>query len=262
MATDFLGLQNRLVLITGGTRGIGRAVAERFAAAGARVALTSRHGDQAERVARSVQARFGGRARGFACDVSDLAQVRALFRELHVWNRQPLHVLANVAGHPVEPHLWDVPLHRMRPVDLVEGHRRVYATDLAGARYCTYYALREMVKARAGSLVYVSSTPALVGYKGTPYTEAKAGLLGLTRDVAREYGPRGIRANAIAPGNIRTDWLKHVSATERRRLERENPLQRFGEPREVADLVLFLGSRMSSFITGQTIVVDGGTVSH
>lgn len=259
---DAWGLRNRVVVVTGATRGIGRAAAEAFAAAGARVVATSRKAADCERVAAALRRRHRVETLGVACDVSSPTSVRHLFRVVRAWRRGPVHAVVCVAGYPIEPRLWDEPLHRLSPSEVVEGYRRVQAADLVGSRLCTYYALPEMLRERRGSFVYVSSTPALVGYKGGPYTEAKAALLGLMRDVARAYGPKGVRANAIAPGNIRTEWLDQLTAAERRVLERENPLRRFGEPKEVADLLLFLASDRSSFVTGQTIVIDGGTVSH
>jgi 3-oxoacyl-[acyl-carrier protein] reductase len=109
-------------------------------------------------------------------------------------------------------------------------------------------------------LIYISSTPALSGYHGTPYTEAKAGLLGLMRDLAREYAPHGIRANAVAPGNIASGWYHQLSEAEKQKLATESPLQRWGLPEEVAGTILFLASELAGYITGQTIVVDGGEV--
>lgn len=261
-SVDHDGLAGRVAVVTGASRGIGRAVAQRFAQAGADLVLASRKAGDVERMADRLSQRHKIDAIGVACDVADAVSVRDLFRSVRAWRHGPAAVLANVAGYPIEPRLWNTPLHRLTEAELVEGFARVHAVDLVGSRLCTHYALKQMVPARRGSIVYVSSTPALAGYQGAPYTEAKAGLLGLMRDVARGYGRYGIRANAIAPGNIRTSWLDEISKAERRKLERENPLQRFGEPREVADLIAYLAGDRSSFVTGQTVVIDGGTVSH
>jgi gluconate 5-dehydrogenase len=113
---------------------------------------------------------------------------------------------------------------------------------------------------RRGSLIFLSSTPALSGYHGTPYTEAKAALLGLMRDLAREYAPSGIRANAVAPGNIASGWYQRLSGQKKQELANESPLQRWGRPEEVAGAIVFLASDLAGFITGQTIIVDGGKV--
>jgi 3-oxoacyl-[acyl-carrier protein] reductase len=256
------GLRGRVAVVTGGTRGIGAATAQAFAAAGAHVVVTSRREQDVRRSAAQLTRRYRVEALGVECDVSKPAAVRALFKDVRGWGRGPVAALANVAGFGIKPRLWDTPLHRLTMEEATDGFRSVYEVDVIGSRLCTLHALPDMLRHKEGSIVYVSSTPALAGYKGTPYTEAKAALLGLMRDVAREYGPRGVRANAIAPGNILTEWLDKVRPAQRRVLERENPLRRFGEPREVADLILFLSGRRSSFITGQTIVIDGGTVSH
>jgi NAD(P)-dependent dehydrogenase (short-subunit alcohol dehydrogenase family) len=259
---DPFGLRDRIVVVTGATRGIGRAAVDALGAAGARVVVASRKERDCARVADAVARRHRVEALPVACDVTEPKSVSGLFRSVRAWRKGPVHSVLCVAGHPIVPRLWDEPLHRLTPEEAVAGYRQVAAVDLQGSRLCTYYALPDMIKSRRGSFVYVSSTPALAGYKGGPYTEAKAALLGLMRDVARGYGPRGVRANAVAPGNIRTDWLDRLTASERRALERENPLQRFGDPREVADLLVYLAGERSSFVTGQTIVIDGGTVSH
>lgn len=256
---DPFGLSNRLVLVTGGTQGIGRAVADAFAQAGAHVAVTSRRAEKAERAAADIKKKSGGRAAGFACDVADRRAVEALFQSLDRWHPGPIATVANIAGHEVVEGWWSKRLHELAPEEVEEATRTVAGVDLAGARWATYFAVPRMLRAGRGSLVYVSSTPALTGYQGFPYTEAKAAVLGLMRDVARAYGPKGIRANAVAPGNIRTGWLEKVPPAERRALEKENPLRRFGEPAEVASAVLFLASDLSSFVTGETLIVDGGT---
>lgn len=260
MSFDPFGLRDRVVLITGATRGNGLAIAQRMSEAGAEVVVTSRHAKEASTVAKDLGKRFRIEALGRACDVSKRAEVERLFRAIDDWTSRPLAAVVNNAGYPVDEDWWDTPLHEMTPETVVKATRDVAAVDLEGSRWCTYYALPRMMKARRGSLVYTSSTPAIAGYKGFPYTEAKSAVLGLMRDVARAYGPYGIRSNAIAPGNIRTDWLDKISPQDREKLEKENPLQRFGEPREVADAVLFLASDLSSFVTGETLIVDGGTV--
>ena len=132
-----------------------------------------------------------------------------------------------------------------------------------GSIFCTYAALPLMIAQRGGSIIYVSSTPALEGYKGTPYTVAKAALLGLMKDVAYEYGRYNIRANALVLGNIKTPaTYDHLDAPARDAAAEATPLRRWGLPEEVGQATLFLVSPMSSFITGQTLVVDGGTVRY
>lgn len=257
---ELFGLAGRVAVVTGATKGVGAAAADVLAAAGAHVVLTSRHEEEALAAADGLQKKYQRPALGVSCDGTQREQVKRLFKQIDDWGEGPLQVLINNAGYPIVPEWWNTPLHKLPELELEKAIKAVSAADLHGSRWCTYYALPRLIKRKKGSIVFTSSTPALVGYQGIPYTEAKAGLLGLMRDVAREYGPMGIRANAIAPGNIRTGWLDEISAKERKRLEKENPLRRFGETREVAHTLLYLASDMSSFVTGQTVVVDGGTV--
>lgn len=260
MKGDRFGLKGHVVLITGGTSGIGLACANAFASVGATVALTSRTKSRAETVAKGLQKTYGGSVVGLACDVGKPGSVKSLVERLQEWSKDPLATVVNNAGYEIVQDWWTTPLHEMEPKQLEEAVRTVARVDLDGSRWVTYYTLPRMLQQGKGSLVYVSSTPAITGYQGFPYTEAKAAILGLMRDVARVYGPRGIRANAVAPGNIHTAWLDKVPLAERKKLEKENPLGRFGEPSEVANTILFLGSELSSFVTGETIIVDGGTV--
>jgi 3-oxoacyl-[acyl-carrier protein] reductase len=183
-----------------------------------------------------------------------------MFALLQAWSGNRLDVLACCAGYPLVDELWNTPLHEMSEAGVEQGFRRVREVDLDGARYCSHFALKLMVPQRRGSLVFLSSTPALSGYHGTPYTEAKAALLGLMRDLAREYSAYGIRANAVAPGNIASGWYHRLSEQEQQQLAAEAPMQRWGRPEEVASAIVFLASDLAGFITGQTIVIDGGKV--
>ncbi len=264
MSSDQLGLEGAWALVTGSTRGIGRATAEALAEAGARVVVTSRHGADAAQVAGELQDTHGVEAAGLEADVSDQGDVAVLFRELRELTAdRGLEVVVNNAGFPWREEMWETPLHEVTDEDLDAWFDDVHRVDVAGSRYCTREALRWWVEDEVpGRLVYVSSTPALEGYQGTPYTEAKAAVLGLMRDVAREYGPHGIRANAVAPGNIATGYVEALDAGAREALAAEAPLERWGDAEEVARAILFLASDLASFVTGQTLVVDGGTVSR
>lgn len=253
-----VGLEGDWAVVTGSTRGIGRASAEALAEAGANVVVTSRSRDDARDAAGELRDEHGVEARGVAADVADPDAVEDLFEAVDD-AAGGLDVLVNNAGYPWEEDRWETPLHAVPGDELEERFGEVRAVDLDGARRCTWEALRRMRDGDGGRIVYVSSTPALAGYKGTPYTEAKAGVLGLMRDVAREYGPDGVRANAVAPGNVATSYADEMEGDEREALAQEAPLRRWGEPREVADAILFLASGLSSYVTGQTLVVDGGT---
>ena len=256
------GLNNAVVLITGATRGIGYATAELFAQCGARVAINSRSLQEAQRAARELSERFEVATLPLVGDVSNAMAVEKVFARLTDWSKGRLDVLVCAAGYPVEDALWETPLHQMESSEVDEWFQRVRIVDLDGARFCSRYALKMMVEQRRGSIAFISSTPALSGYHGTPYTEAKAALLGLMRDLAIEYGKFGIRVNAVAPGNISSGWYEKLDETRRKELATEAPLGRWGTAEEVAGTILFLASELAGFITGQTIVIDGGKVIH
>ena len=254
-------LEGQVALVTGGSRGIGHAVAAALAVHGCSVAVTSRKLEDAQAAARQIRDGTGAAALGAACDVSHQSSVHELFQELGRWSAGRLDVLVCNAGYPFLPELWDTPLHAA-PADKLESwYLSLFRTDTLGAVFCTFEALPLMIARRRGSIIYLSSTPALEGYRGTPYTVAKAGILGLMKDIAREYGSHNIRANALALGNIRTPATFDKLAPEtQQELAEEAPLKRWGEPEEVGRAALFLASDLSSFVTGQTLVVDGGSL--
>jgi 3-oxoacyl-[acyl-carrier protein] reductase len=233
-------LEGKTALVTGGSRGIGRAIALELARAGADVTLSYRSGkEEAEQVASEA----GGRA--VAADVSDAEQAKAL-----VEAAGELDILVNNAGVTR-----DGLLARMSD----EDWRVVIETNLSGTFHTCRAAARGMMKRRSGAIVNVSS---IVGVHGNPgqtnYSASKAGIIGFTKALARELGNRGVRANVVAPGYVDTR-LTQVIADEMKELMLGNtPLGRFGQPEDVAGAVRFLCSDAASFITGEVLLVDGG----
>ncbi len=242
-------LHGQVALVTGASRGIGRAVALALAAGGARVALNyARNAQAAEAVVAEIAAQ-GGEAVAIQADVSDFAAGERLVGAVEARFGR-LDILVNNAGITR-----DTLLLRMKESDWDE----VIQTNLKGIFNCTRAAAKLMVKQRYGRIINIASVAALVGSPGqSNYAAAKAGAIGITRVLAKELGSRGITVNAIAPGFITTDMTAVLPEKFKEEILSRVPAGRFGSPEEVAHAVAFLASPASGYITGQTIVVDGG----
>jgi 3-oxoacyl-[acyl-carrier protein] reductase len=243
-------LRGRLVLVTGASRGIGAAIALRAARSGADVAVAyHEHSGQAEGVAEQVRA-LGSRAETFAADLSDPAQARAMVARVQE-TLGPVHGLVNNAGiMPESPFL---------EISDAEWNQ-VLSTDLTAAFACSQAVLPGMLERGAGSIVMISSRLGQIGFAGVAhYAAAKAAMIALAKSLAREFGPQGIRANAIAPGVVVTDMGAQVMDGEvgRKRMA-ELPLGRFGTAEEIAESAVFLLSDASSLFLGQTLNPNGG----
>jgi 3-oxoacyl-[acyl-carrier protein] reductase len=242
-----IDLSGRAALVTGSTRGIGRAIAQTLSAAGARVAIVGR--DQAR--AQSVAADISPEARGFSCDVADVASVTAMVDAVEK-EFGAVDILVNNAGLTR-----DNILFRIKD----EDWDAVIDANLRGAFIAIRAASRGMMKRRWGRIINIASVVGLVGNKGqSNYAASKAGLIGLTKSVAKELASRNILANVVAPGFIETDMTKSMTEEAKKTLFTQIPLERLGTPSDVANVVAFLSSDVSSYITGQVFVVDGGMV--
>lgn len=235
-------------MVTGASRGIGKAIAQGFAREGATVACVATTLEGAEASAKAIRD-AGGAAQGFACDVSSSAGVEALFEAATASLGAPA-VLVNNAGIAK-----DALLMRLSEDDW----DRVLAVNLKGAYLCTKAATRPMMKARYGRIVNVSSIIGVGGGAGQAnYAASKAGMIGLSKSVAKELGGRGITSNVVAPGFIETDMTADLPAEMRENVAKVAPAGRLGTPEDLVAAVLFLASPEAGYITGQTLVVDGG----
>ncbi len=243
-------LENKIAVITGASRGIGKAIALHMAAEGARLVLTARNLAGVETVAEEIRQQ-GGEALAFAADVTVAAETEAMIKKT-VEKFGALHILVNNAGMTRDNLI-------MRMSD--DEWQSVLATNLTGTYHCIRAASKIMLKQREGKIINMTSVVAEMGNKGQAnYCAAKAGVIGLTKSVARELASRNVQCNAIAPGFIDTDMTAGLTENAKEVLLQSIPLGRIGKPDDVAHLAVFLASYEADYITGQVFNVDGGLV--
>ncbi len=242
---------NQVAIVTGAGRGIGHAIALRLASEGARVAVVSRTEQNALKTAEEINAKYPGLAKAYAVDVANTAAVKKLGEQI-ITDFSRVDILVNNAGLTrdglfmrMSEEDWDV----------------VLDTNLKGAFNFIQAVIRPMLKQRSGHIINIASVAGLMGNAGQAnYAASKAGLIGLTKTIAREVSSRGITCNAVAPGFITTDMTDVLPEAIKTGVVAQIPLARFGLPEDIASAVAFLASSEAAYITGQTLTVDGGMV--
>jgi 3-oxoacyl-[acyl-carrier protein] reductase len=250
-------LSGKKVLITGASRGMGRSIALIFAENGADLCLVSRKSADVESLASEIKSKWHSKVFPLQGDVSDPVDGNNIGGKA-IELMGGVDVLVAPASYPFEPQLWNKSF-----VDLVEDDfLKVLSTDLLGSFRVAKGVIPQMVKQRSGVIILFSSTPAISGFnRGGAYTVSKAAVRSLAKEIACEYGEFNLRAYAVAPGNIKTEsTFNNLSKDDQIALEQESPMKRWGEPDEIARVCLVLASDNMSFVTGQTLVVDGGTI--
>ncbi|WP_028951255.1 3-oxoacyl-[acyl-carrier-protein] reductase [Sulfurihydrogenibium subterraneum] len=243
-----LNFKDKNVLITGSTRGIGKAIALSFAKYGANVIITGRERSTAEILAKNIENEFGVKAFGINLDLS--GDIENSFKEIVDWSGGKIDILVNNAGITK-----DTLFIRMKQ----EDWDSVINTNITGTFKITQAVAKLMIKQRYGRIINISSIIGFIGNIGqVNYATTKAGLIGFTKSLAKELASRNITVNAVAPGFIETDMTANLPADIVENYLNQIPLGRFGKPEDVANVVLFLASDMASYITGETIHVNGG----
>ncbi len=246
-------LENQVAIVTGAGRGIGHAIAVRLATEGARVACVSRSEANASRTADELNTVRADSAKAYAVDVADHAAVQEVAGKI-LTDFSRVDILVNNAGITKDGLSMRMP---------VADWDAVLETNLRGAFNFIQAIERSMIKQRSGRIINISSVIGLMGNAGqSNYAASKAGLIGLTKSIARELASRGITANVIAPGFISTDMTGSLPEEVQKRIHAQIPLGRVGQAEEIANAVLFFALPESGYITGQTLCVDGGMVMH
>ena len=244
-----IDLTGKVAVVTGGSRGIGHAIAQALAHVGSRVAVLARDVAKAREAATSLG--DGGGARGYGCDVTDAKQVETTVAAVER-DFGRIDVVVNNAGTTRDNLLFRIG---------EDDWDTVLNTNLKGAFLVTKHAARGMIKRRWGRIINITSVVGISGNKGQAnYTASKAGLIGFTKSVSKELASRNVLVNAVAPGFIDTELTRNITGGARETLLRAIPLGRLGEGADVAAAVVFLASEFASYITGQVLVVDGGMV--
>jgi 3-oxoacyl-[acyl-carrier protein] reductase len=242
-------LSGKASIVTGGSKGIGRAIVERFAREGSRVIYLSRGEAEDPQALARAAAEGGGSVKWIACDVADETKVNAAVAEVEA-EAGGVDALVNNAGVTRDGLVFRMSL---------DDWDTVLRTNLTSAFLVSRAVARLMIKRRSGSIVNVSSVAGLMGNGGqTNYSASKAGLIGFTKSLAREVGSRGVRVNALAPGFIETSMTERIPAEAKERLKSSIPLGRTGSCEDVAAAALFLCSELSAYVTGEVLRVDGG----
>jgi len=246
-------LKGKVAIVTGASKGIGFEIAKEMAARGASVIVCSRKLPSAEKSASLIK----GKAYPEKLDVTDALGVTKFVR--HVIERHGhIDILVNNAGYPFDRKIWIKRFHEVAEEEI----SRVIQVDLMGTLRLCQATVPHMIKAGGGVIINIASTPAVSGHaEGAPYTIAKAGVIAIAKHIAMEYGDKNIRAYSLALGNISSEaTYASMTVTERRKAAMENSMKRWGDPSEVAKIAASVAGGDFAFATGNTIVIDGGTV--
>ncbi len=244
-------LKSKTVVVTGASKGIGENLVHSFAEQGCNIILLSRDIKKIKKIANSINCNKSQNIQYYSIDVSDETIVKKTFKNIYE-NNDCIDILINNAGITS-----DNLLLRMTS----KQWNDVINTNLNSCFYCSKAVIKKMIKQKSGKIINISSVVALIGNPGqTNYAASKAGIIGFTKSLAKEVASRNINVNTINPGYINTNMTANLNNNERDKFLKNIPLNRFGHPQDVSNLACFLSSELSSYITGQTINVDGGMV--
>ncbi|MEE3494969.1 MAG: 3-oxoacyl-[acyl-carrier-protein] reductase [Butyrivibrio sp.] len=242
-------LKGKVAVITGGTRGIGNAIAKKYAENGANLAVIATKDNEKAQAAIEELKKNGTDVKLYLCDIKNADQVASVSEA----------ILADFGGVDIVVNNAGITRDNLLPGMSIADIDDVIDINLKGTMYVTRSFIRNFIKRKGGNVINISSVVGLMGNKGQAnYAASKAGIVGFTKTVAKEYGRKNIRCNAIAPGYIATEMTAQLSEAQTEELKKQLPLTRLGTPEDIAELALFLASEKSSYITGEVIKVDGG----